>query len=510
MKGAFHIAVILLLFAVSAVYCLSLFGGFEGIGDGNDYAALARNIVSGRGLSLGHVYPLALAFNWNIPQPNNIWAPGYPVYLAFWFLLFGANDTSAIMASIATIWLLIIAAYYLGRKIMGPGMAILTAVSVGLSQVVMYAAIEGTPELLAGALLVFSVLALGTEQRIGRVALSAVIFGLAVLTRYQIAIIAIPLLIIFLRKNLVPVWLAIFIMTLSPWLVRNWIYLGNPFFTLQSYGEFTKGMGRFDDYYFTYRSFTPHGFIDAIFQYPFDVAKKFVGGLIFFGEAFPIRFNFLGVVPFVFAVLRWNRLESLQKKLVLFSFVSAILIALLSSFDGHHDRHLLPLQAFFSAAMLVGFGLILSELRLRERRLFAAILLLILFLPARAPYQELGLSMTAHECRENIPGYLHLTSFVDRDDVVVSDASDAVWWYADRLSIWSPVQYDDLKMLMSKGRCDYVYFAEPMEFLNKTGDEDLADFVSSAEPIAEFPGPGQLFKVIEEMMPSEDFAADVR
>jgi len=504
MKTALHIGIILLILAVPAVYCGLLFGGYEGVGDGNDYAALARNITTGKGFSVGHVYPLALAFKWDIPQPDNIWAPGYPVFLALLFVFLGADDTAAIMAGIFAIWLLTLSGYFLGRAVLGPTGGLLTAGFIGLGQVVMYSALEGTPETLTGALLTFSVLILVNRQRFGSVAVSAILFSFAVLTRYQIAIVGVPLAVLLVERHWRLTWVAFAALTISPWLVRNWIVLGNPLFTLQSYGEFTKGMGKFGEYYYTYRSFVPIGLLSTVIHYPFDMAKKIIGGVLFFSQAFPTRFNFLGTVPFFFALLRVGRLESAKRKLVLFGFASAVLIIALSSLDGHHDRHLLPLQVFFAIAMFIGLDFIISEFP--GSRLAVALATLVVFIPTRAPYQEMKLHLTAERCAESIPAYRRVKQFVGQDKVVVSDASDAIWWYADRLSIWIPTRYDDLRLLMARRRCDFIYLAEPMKFIQKLEDDEIADFVASTARIEDFPGPGELFKVSSDEIAPENFA----
>ncbi len=490
-----QIMILFAIFVVSSLYCFSLFGGYEGIGDGGDYAALARNLIAGEGFSLGHVYPLALAFDTHIPQPNNIWAPGYPLYLAAWFALLRPSDWVAVSAAAFAIWLLILASYLLGRQVAGEKIGLLTAAFVGLSQVVFYAAIEGTPEILCGAFLTFSVVILIENQNPKRAAISGALFGLAFLTRYQIAIVVIPLVVFFIgkRPREIAAWAVSTVLVASPWLARNWIVFGNPLFTLQAYGEFTKGMGRFGDYYFTYRSFEPVSFTSALLNFPLDLAKKFIGGLIFFAGAFPIRFNFLGAIPFFFALIKIEKTDGLQRKLLFFAFSSSVLVILLSSLDGHHDRHLLPLQGFLALAMFLGGVLLIRELGLNKYRAAVIAGAAILFLPMRSPFQEMRLSMVADECRMHKIAYDSISRLVGSREIVVSDASDAVWWYSNRMSIWLPVEYADLKALMSRENCRYLYLSRPIEFLNSLSEEDLIDFGISAEPDQTFPGPGQLY-----------------
>ncbi|OGC96537.1 MAG: hypothetical protein A2W25_02575 [candidate division Zixibacteria bacterium RBG_16_53_22] len=498
MKRTLDLILLLFIFAVSAIYCAILFGGYEGIGDGNDYAGLARSIATGRGFSLGHVYPLGLVFNPDLPQPNNIWAPGYPVYLSVWFILFGASDTVALAGSVFAVWLFVVAGYFLGMVMGGRWMARMAAALAGLSQIVLYTTIEGTPEILAAATLAFSVLCLIEHPKAWKTIVSGILFGATVLIRYQIIVAAIPLIWIFFHDNrkLLWLWLAASALAISPWLARNLIVFGNPFFTLQSYGEFAKGMGRFDDYYYAYRSFIPMSLWYVITHFPFDLAKKFVGGLVFFASAFPLRLNFLGLVPLFLALMKVWQVELKERKIILFAFYAVVLIMVISSLDGHHDRHLLPIQGFLIVSMLIGFKYLITELGVIKYKAAVVLLGAILFLPARAPFLEMRLDLIADMARAAKPGYAVLAKHVEPEAVVVSDASDAVWWYAERNSIWIPATYEDLRLLVANGRCGYIFLMDHSSFLNSLSEEQFRDFAGLVEPIDSFLGPGALYKVL--------------
>ena len=142
--------ILIFILIISALYCYAFFGGYLGLSDGNDYAGLARNILRGEGFSLGHLYPLALTFNSDIPQPNNLWAPVYPVYLAGWFALFAMSDSVILVAIIFSIWLLILAAYFLAKKLIGANWALLVAGLVGLNQSLLSTALDHAPGPAAG------------------------------------------------------------------------------------------------------------------------------------------------------------------------------------------------------------------------------------------------------------------------------------------------------------------------------------------------------------------------
>ena len=495
MKPVFQIMIIMGVFAVSAFYCLHYFAGYEGLGDGNDYAALARNIANGNGLTVNHIYPLALNFNSTIPQPDNIWAPGYPIYLTFWFTIFGANDKASIWAAIVAVWILMAAAYLIARKIGGIEMGLLAAALVGLSHFVLRIAIEGTPEILTASLLTFSIYILLWPQNLRRVVFSGAIFGLAVLTRYQITFLAVPLVILFIedKKRFLVTWIIVMFLTVTPWLIRNLLVLGNPFFTLQTYGEFTKGMGRFDDYYLTYRSFIPMTFWYALAHFPLSVAKKFIAGLFYFAKSFPSFFNFLGVVPFFYLFLKSGEIKGIERKIFLFSLWGICLIVIPTSFAGAHDRHLLPLLVFLIVAMLIGFRFLVRDFGINRDRLALIVATAILFLPAKAPIQEKELAGIANESRASMPAYSEIKRLVDSSEIVVSDVSDAIWWYSERNSIWIPVHFDDLKKLIETHQINFLYLDNPKKYLGKFTKSDSIQFAIMTERVPEFSGRGVLY-----------------
>jgi len=146
MAGYKKIILLAAIFAVSGLYCMLFFEGYLGLSDGNDYAGLARSVIRGEGFQLGHLYPLALSFNDSIPQPNNMWAPGYPVFLALWFMILGMSDTTVLAATIFSVWLLIFAVYMLAGRLVKKKWALFAAALTGLSQTMLATALEGSPE----------------------------------------------------------------------------------------------------------------------------------------------------------------------------------------------------------------------------------------------------------------------------------------------------------------------------------------------------------------------------
>jgi 4-amino-4-deoxy-L-arabinose transferase-like glycosyltransferase len=481
MKGYPRYISLVLVLAISCLYCFYFFNGYLGLSDGNDYAGLARSIVRGEGLSLGHLYPLAFSFDNRIPRPDNIWAPAYPVYLAIWFLIFGQGDTSILAAIIFSVWLFIVAAYVLARKIVGEKWALLAAALIGLNQSVLATSLEGSPEPLTAALFLFSLYFLISKKSNTGIIVSGILFGLTVLSRYQMIILIIPVMLFLFPRKLkqILIWLGTTAIILSPWLIRNYIQFGNPFFTLQAYGEFTKGMGHLNYYYYTYRSFTPMSFWYAFTEFPFYVFKKFAAGVLFFSWWTVVVMNFSGAIPFVFAVIRMKFLETIERRFAAFTITSLFILIALSSFDGIHLRHLVNIQGALAIALVIGLIQLKRELRFKGSKYIGIAAVILLLLPYRFPALEMELKGNKARIENDKEVYEIIKKATPPDAVIVSDASDGVWWYCDRSSIWVPVLYSDLKTLTEITRVDYIYLENTTEFVGRLNNEELLDFLTS-------------------------------
>jgi 4-amino-4-deoxy-L-arabinose transferase-like glycosyltransferase len=485
------------IFVISGLYCVFFFNGFLGLADGNDYAGLGRSIIRGDGFQLGHLYPLAFSFDENIPQPNNMWAPAYPVYLAVWFLIFGLSDSTILAATIFSVWLLVLAVYIVARKIVGENWALLAAALMGLNQSMLATALEGSPEPLTAALLLFSVYMLISKKNRITLLVSGVVFGLTVLTRYQTIVLALPVLIFLTDRKPKPVilWLAMMIMTISPWLIRNYLVFGNPVFTMQSYGEFTKGMGHLDYYYYTYRSFTPMSLSYALANFPFYVLKKYIAGNLFFSWWAAVVLNFFGAVAFIFALMRIRYFDGIRRRFIGFAVASLLLLIALSSLNGIHLRHLVNIQGILIVALVLGYIHFREHVKLFRNRYIHVAALILLLLPLRFPFLEIELKNNADRIEINKKAYELIKEYTADDAVIVSDASDAVWWYCDRSSIWIPVVYGDLKILLETHQVDYIYFEKISDYTDRLEDRDLIDFLSTTSIVDGSPFGWSLYKI---------------
>ena len=126
-------------------------------------------------------------------------------------------------------------------------------------------------------------------------------------------------------------------------------------------------------------------------------------------------------------------------------------------------------------------------------RLLAIILLL---LPLRFPYLEMELKVYTDRIEKNKDVYQIITEKTEQEAVIVSDASDAVWWYCDRPSIWVPVLYSDFKTLLEIQKVDYIYFENSSEYLGRLENDELVDFLTISSIVDGTPFGWSLYRII--------------
>jgi hypothetical protein len=113
-------------------------------------------------------------------------------------------------------------------------------------------------------------------------------------------------------------------------------------------------------------------------------------------------------------------------------------------------------------------------------------------------------SPVAARYRANQLDYREIAKLVEPGKTVISDASDALWWYADRPSVWIPVRYADFKTLTNSHSIRYLYLADPVAYMEKLSEDDVIDFIFSVEIVAEYSGAGKLYIIKNVELPLID------
>lgn len=248
-KLGFVLRVFILTFGTIVLFMLFFASQFAGLEDPNamDMAQIARNVARAKGFCTNFLRPLSLALYPHAgPHPELGFQPLHPLATAVLFILGGATDKMAGLASGIPFLLCAPLVYFYARRLFGSGAALVALVLYATSVVLLQVSISGQEVSLLGLLLtaMFGTLYLAYERpRSERlwVGVSGVLAGLCVLTKdlYIVAfVIAVSFLWLTIPKRkwqAIGILTAAFIITTSPWLVRNWHLTGDPFFSLRKW-----------------------------------------------------------------------------------------------------------------------------------------------------------------------------------------------------------------------------------------------------------------------------------
>jgi len=255
---------LLFIFLVMLLYTATQFKGFKDV-EAMDYAQLGRNVMEHKSMITQNVRPASLWYLGKKEQQvvsvdghPDIWhAPLYPVMLGGWFKITRAQfpppeqgvyqaEYRVVVLNHLFVLMTSVLVYILARRLFDPRIALLSLTVYFLSDLVWRDSIASTGVTIAGfwALAAFySMLIAGDrieENRTSRRWLVpagwALLFCvLAFLTRYE-AIALLPCLALYLgwtlkgQRGLVwaTVFVALFLLAISPWLVRNVMVSGSP------------------------------------------------------------------------------------------------------------------------------------------------------------------------------------------------------------------------------------------------------------------------------------------
>ncbi len=258
------------------------------------HLGVARHLLAGDGFVNDVVVPLSLAFPEaaSVPQPLLHRPPGYPLLLTLPVLGAGGDPARAVdLVRLLHLLLLLVLAgtgtAALLRRRAGAAVAPWLAV-LALNPLLAMTAVWGEVEVPAALLLLLLWLRLRGPARGLATARAAALTGLlaAATALLRADLFWVPLLWLFAarpwrRPRRLGVCLGSWLALLAPWLIRNAVVAGNPFFTLQAWGEHLKQTPEWPDYSI-YRSLSPESLAQTLRERPEIVAAKLRVGLRYF------------------------------------------------------------------------------------------------------------------------------------------------------------------------------------------------------------------------------------
>lgn len=430
-----------------------------------DAAQTARNILEGKGFVTSQLTPLSLyAAHTRVPIPDVTNPPLYPMTLALLFGAFGARDSVAIAVSLAFFALSTLMVFMLARRLFSLAAAALAAALFSTQFETAKLAVSGSSAMMAAFLTVWFwyLLTVPGEHGPRQYAKAGALFGLGCLAHYGLALL-VPAVLIYVwfasarRKGLaVAAFAAAGLLVTLPWMIRNALVAGSPFFTVSEYDIFVNT----DMYpaYGVHRVFgelpSPFGF--AITHVPL-LASKAVAGMLQLYYGWPQQIG-LYVLPF-FVLAMFVRLKDRHAIRVRRLLIACIIIwtlgIALGDQAGSHLIGLIPIATVFAAGCMLNVANRLTGSSGRATALIAAIVIF-----AALP-TWLALARNVTPAPPGIPAlFAEMDSILPKDAIVVCDCPWAVAWYSRRTAVWFPFDPRQLDQMEGKlGRVDAAFIS---------------------------------------------------
>lgn len=454
----------------------------SGAGDALDYAAMGRNLARGEGFTTRAIYPLQLSEDLGIASeggfdpkkvPNLHRPPLLPLIYSFAYRVLGESSLLFPAVSfVAYLGLLLVGACCSpetpfresARMFLGKGSRATLVAALALFPPLVRQIPAGLAEIPASVFcLAATILLIRGKLHAAKDFLVGLSIGAAFLTKSYLLLL-LPAFAVYLwvenandsrsrfrRMGLLILgWLAISV----PWLVRNWIVTGNPFFALQAFCEISKSVPGYEAFR-AHRGLEPLSTWAFAWNHPADLAIKSISSLSICARSDFGSNLLVGIGGF----LVWRRLRTESTEGVL--------------------RRLLALYLFLTGFLAVA----LAPINLEPRYLLPTlipVLVLSLFalerLWAREPSQKVILLSLAFFTVVNLAGFLRVVPAPDRtadgaflkarvpeEGWVITDADGFVAWFADRSAVWLPSDETALDWILDRYPVRAVYLEEGLE-----------------------------------------------
>lgn len=427
----------------------SHFNGFA-LNDYHDYCQIARNFYEGNGYSTSVLRPIAYQFFSTLPQPEVTRVPLYPYVLSIFFHLLGPNDNTVVLLNslcyVALIALIFLITFELSHSIFVGLMAAL--MTMGMESFLVYT-ITAEPNLFyAAAFAAFVYFYLRHPEKFF---LHGLVLGILYLARANsLFVFAGFLVALFIenagwkKKITVSLWLvAGFAVGLLPYMIRNYMVIGKPFFSLYKYSLllFTSGFPA----YTIWTQISPVDPTSYALAHPGEMLSK---SLSFFSSLVS------GIIPFYkpaalvlvgigfFLPLSNGKLRLLRLIVVAGIAIQTILVMPLGP---------VPYYYMFFFPLMVSIAV--TNVRDHTRNYAPVILLaaFAIFLYTTVPYWKSPRPYNAF-----ISIGRQIEEATDPSDIILTDIPWEVTWYANRRTIWLTQDLETLNRIRKTLRPKYV------------------------------------------------------
>lgn len=456
---SFKLGLILVFLIAVAIWYANYalhFNGFV-INDSHDYAQLAKNVNEGNGYSTSVLRPLAYRFFKTLPQPEITRMIGYPYILGLSFKMFGQSDFTVVLFNGVFFVALILLVYLLAYELSGNTViSLIAALLVSCMKCFLDHSLQAEPNIMYSSLYVaffyFYI------KHPCRPLIYGIMLGLLHLVRAntQFVFLAFFLLYIFHGKENIKGRLldagklsAGFLIGITPHLLRNYIIIGNPFFSLYGYSFllFTKSFP-------TYSVWTQISDVNPIMfviSHPGEMILKSYYWFVMLIEKSmgfynPVVLLLTGITFFM--PVKNPQLRFLRIVTVVAIIVQTILLLPMGP---------VPYYYMFFFTIIIIISVINVDDYLKKYSRIGLLLGLIVFVVTAIPYWK-----SPKPINPFISMGEQVKKLTNKDDLILTDMPWELAWYADRKAIWLPYDLDTLKTISKTLKPSYVILSGKM------------------------------------------------
>ncbi len=447
------IASVSFLAIVSALVCwfnFSLhFNGFI-LNDYHEYCQIARNFYEGNGYSTSVLRPIAYKFFTTLPQPEVTRVPLYPFSLSLFFHLFGPNDNAVVLFNsicyVALAILIFLIAFELsGEYIVGLLASLMT---ISMKSFIEYT-ITAEPNVFYAALIAaFFLFYLRHPEK---TLIQGILLGILYLVRANSLFVFMGLLtgtVIVTdtwKKRAYGSLLLItgFISGLVPYMIRNYVVIGKPFFSLYKYSLllFTEKFPR----YTIWTQIADVNPTQYAFSHPGEMLQKssaFFYSLVDNSLSFYHPFVLLSVALGFFLSTDDRRLRALRIIIVAGIIIQTVLVLPMGP---------VPYYYMFFFPLMICIAIMNARTHLGKYAWAAGFLTLAVFLYSTVPYWQ-----SPKPANPFIQIGKEVAGVTNKEDIILTDIPWEITWYANRRTIWLPYDLETLGQISRTLKPKYV------------------------------------------------------
>lgn len=418
--------------------------------DNHEYCEIARNFYDGNGYSTSVLRPMAYKFFTTLPQPEVTRMPVYPFFLSLFFHISGPNDITVVIFNslffVALVVMTFLVALELSRNML---LSIMAALMTASMQAFFRDTITAEPNIFFTVMfLIFIYLYLKFPRKLFLHGMAlAVLYLIRANTLFVIAAFCIALFVYgkdWKERISSPLILtAGFAVGLAPYMVRNYMVVGKPLFSLYSYSFLlmTKDFPRYTIWTIipsvnpvSYALSHPPEMIQKSLNFFFSLIKDFIA---------VYKPLFLLLLGFGFFMPSPDRRLKFVKLLILAGFIVQTVVLLPVGPVAYYYVFFFPL--------MISLALINAREHLKQYTPAVLLCVLALFIYASLPYWK------SPKPENPFPAIgQQVAELTGKKDIILTDIPWEISWYANRRTIWLPLDVETLKTISRTLKPKYI------------------------------------------------------